>query len=171
MEEELYIKSERGAPFHIHNCVFVKNSAANGGGLYVDTLNRTHIVNSVFTKNEADGVGGGLLVKYTSLTNCTLEGNSAAVGGAMSLINYGAISNSIIWGNSASLTNPGIHIREGVADNLFTQDPINANPLSINNCLIEVEGQVMRSMERQPPHQVLKILKIQLDPRSDLGDC
>ena len=136
----LYIKSERGAPFHIHNCVFVKNSATNGGGLYVDILSRTHIVNSVFTKNEADGVGGGLLVKYTSLTNCTLEGNSAAVGGAMSLINYGAISNSIIWGNSASLTNPGIHIREGVADNLFTQDPINANPLSINNCLIEGGG-------------------------------
>lgn len=63
------------------------NSAANGGGIYVERtieLNNAQIINNTATQN-----GGGVYTavnndnKYLKLSNSTVEGNSASVGDAI----------------------------------------------------------------------------------------
>ena len=136
----LFIKTGLVAKYQIINSVFTNNSAANGGGLYLDSLDGGNLINCVITENEVSGIGGGVASKYLNLIHCTVVDNEAAVGGGLSLINYGSVRNSIIWGNAATLANPGIHINAGLADSRFVKDPINAAPLAFSHCLIEGGG-------------------------------
>ena len=136
----LFIKTGLVAKYQILNTVFANNSARNGGGLYLDSLDGGNLINCVIAENEATGIGGGVASKYIDLINCTVVNNRAIVGGGLSLINYGSVRNCIVWGNEVILTNPNIHINEGLADSRFTQDPINAIPLVFSHCLIEGGG-------------------------------
>jgi len=142
----------------VENCIFHRNSAVVGGGVWTGGGNAT-LVNCVFSGNQA--LAGGAVEGFfgkTALINCAIVHNRADDGGGLNIhyTNHVFVKNSIFWGNTA--TNAAapykaqIHAYQGSAtityscvEGLFTpgegEDPpdpadfpgcIDANPLFIN---------------------------------------
>jgi len=62
----------------IHNCIFRKNEAAYGAGMYNDGSNQTTVTNCTFNQNVARHGGGAICHSdgETTVTNCILWDNS-----------------------------------------------------------------------------------------------
>ena len=67
----------------ITNCIFVNNSAVNGGGIYVTGTGNAKINNCIFIENTATGSGGGIYNNSSSpeVRKSTFTGNTAVENG------------------------------------------------------------------------------------------
>jgi hypothetical protein len=94
------------------DCTVSQNSAANGGGIYVENNpnNTTYFISrSTIDHNTASAGGGGIYItSYPLIGNITIAYNSAPVGGGV-YIDNGApvIQQSTITGNSAAPNSGG----------------------------------------------------------------
>jgi hypothetical protein len=99
----------------VKNCTFIRNAAANGGGMYNDSDSSPTITNCTFSDNGAvndpgASYGGGMYNTYDSnptVTNCTFSRNSvgpspADYGGGMYNAGNATIDNCTFIGNSVS---------------------------------------------------------------------
>jgi parallel beta-helix repeat protein len=106
----------------INNCMFVENSARNGGGMAIGTgCNYSHVSNCTFLRNAATtslsgaNANGGGMDLYQSdnvvVTNCTFSGNVCSEGaGGMSIISCSSsptVTNCTFTGNSAGFYGGG----------------------------------------------------------------
>ncbi|MCP4675286.1 MAG: hypothetical protein GY854_07230, partial [Deltaproteobacteria bacterium] len=76
-------------PFDVTNCIFISNSADNGGGVYVNDnfSSDVSVTNCTFLSNSAGNDGGGIYNDNSDLR----------------------IRNTIVWANNASGDGDGIH--------------------------------------------------------------
>ena len=56
--------SPKGQVLHVENSTFVKNSAHNGGAIYIQKAQRFHVLGSIFEANEAGGNGGAICIEH-----------------------------------------------------------------------------------------------------------
>ncbi len=86
------------------------NTAASGGGVFIDSGITTLFRNCLITGNSANSDGGGISTTWESsptIANCTIADNSVSgaggYGGGVNVAygSFAQIINSIIWGNSA----------------------------------------------------------------------
>ena len=125
----LFIEPSRGgnAAHRITNCVFVANSAHNGGAVYISN-GRPVFTDCKFLDNEADANGGAVFnqgggaVVSSTFQNCEFRGNSSNSGGC--LTNNGANGeatvlaiNCVFVENSAEINGAVIYsITRGTGD-------------------------------------------------------
>lgn len=83
----------------IDRCIFVNNSATNGGGLYID--NNGPVYNSLFYNNSAV-YGGGICADIVDLYNCTIVDNTATNNGAAASYRSCDLRNCIMYYNQDS---------------------------------------------------------------------
>jgi predicted outer membrane repeat protein len=88
----MYIRNkftnQLGGPRLLH-CVFDKNRANSGGGMYIYKAGDTRVLNSSFIGNTANWGGGGVLAYSDSLfVNCIFSGNSVVENGGAVRIHY-----------------------------------------------------------------------------------
>jgi parallel beta-helix repeat protein/predicted outer membrane repeat protein len=94
-----------GSP-RIKNCIFMWNSAVDGGGIYNESDSKPMLTNCIFNGNDANNNGGGMENSGSNptLINCTFSQNWAGQGGG--LYNEGdsnsVLTNCIFNGNSAN---------------------------------------------------------------------
>ncbi len=119
----LYIEPTNGgnAAHQITNCVFVANSAHNGGAVYVSN-GRPVFTNCKFRDNEADFNGGAVFnqgggaVVSTTFQNCHFEGNSSNSGGC--LTNNGANGQATVLAINCVFTENSAEINGAVIYNI-----------------------------------------------------
>ncbi len=80
----------------IDRCIFVDNSATNGGGLFVD--NSGPVYNSLFYHNSAV-YGGGICADVADLYNCTIVDNIATNNGGAASYRTCDLRNCIMYYN------------------------------------------------------------------------
>ena len=99
----------------LSNCVLIRNSAMNGGGVASGTVN-----NCILSNNVAQNTGGGGYVG--TFNNCLFVGNAAAYGGAAAAIISGSanLNNCTIYGNSASVLGGGLASLGAVGPSFLT---------------------------------------------------
>ncbi len=96
----------------LKNCVFEKNKAMTGGGLFSQNGSVLTINNSSFLENEAENYGGGIYCGGISNYNrVTIKGNKAKDGGGISLQGAAILTNVLITGNYASGKGGGIYMQ------------------------------------------------------------
>lgn len=98
----------------INDCTITGNSAAEGGGIFVNGRSYPAISNCNISGNTATGNGGGIENRYdagATIVDCTISGNSAsqAGGGVLNESSYGTTLNDCqIVGNQAGTDGGGI---------------------------------------------------------------
>ena len=97
--------------FSIDNSKFIDNSAANGGGLYVNTYTLTN--GNTFTNNSASGNGGALYLNNGTVKSSKFYNNSAANGAAL-YANEGTVLNSEFKDNAAGETGGAIAVESSL---------------------------------------------------------
>jgi len=101
----------------IKNCVIVRNSADEGGGVSCYLMSFPRFINCIITENSATSGGGGMQSYMSSpvLTNCTFTGNTVeGSGGGMSNDDSSPILTHCTFnGNSATSSGGGIVIASG----------------------------------------------------------
>ncbi|MBQ6084497.1 MAG: right-handed parallel beta-helix repeat-containing protein [Bacteroidales bacterium] len=92
---------------YVRNCTITNNTTADnyaeGGGIYMnaDSDHPSNIENCVINSNTANSYGGGVYMKYTTMTGCPLENNSGYYGGGL-YAEYSTVSGVTVSGNSGS---------------------------------------------------------------------
>ena len=108
-----YKSNDRGAGMYlrgksyVRNCTITNNTTADnyaeGGGIYMnaDSDHPSNIENCVINSNTANSYGGGVYMKYTTMTGCSLENNSRYYGGGL-YAEYSTVSGVTVSGNSGN---------------------------------------------------------------------
>ena len=108
-----YKSYDRGAGMYlrgksyVRNCTITNNTTADnyaeGGGIYMnaDSDHPSNIENCVINSNTANSYGGGVYMKYTTMTGCSLENNSGYYGGGL-YAEYSTVSGVTVSGNSGN---------------------------------------------------------------------
>ncbi|WP_407374145.1 hypothetical protein [Methanobrevibacter sp.] len=125
------------------NCLFVNNSAAQGGAL---TYHASGLIeNCTFINNSAKYFGGALSTGYVDMDmdlfiqNCNFEGNEAPIGGAAQLIGKNiALEDCDFNSNHASQTGGAINIEANTVS--IDKSTFNDNVANIDGGGIFVNG-------------------------------
>lgn len=121
--------------FSIDSSNFIDNSAANGGGLYVNTYTLTN--GNTFTNNSATGNGGAAFVNNGTLYNSQFNNNNATDGGAVYL-NNGTINGSKFYNNTA-VNGAALYAIEGtVYNSQFVENvaEVSGGAISVENPMV-----------------------------------
>ena len=98
--------NSEGSTSMLDNCEFSGNSASfSGGGMYNSSESATRLSNCKFRRNTSGGAGGGLLNRYNSkltLANCIFTSNAAGSQGGGMAAGNSTLVNCIFAGNSAT---------------------------------------------------------------------
>ena len=131
-----------GNGFLVANCIFKMNYAKDfGGGIY-GTGSNIRIINSSIINNTAAS-GGGIYVNASffygkpQIINSSFYGNNASTGGGMYSNNSSpGVINSIFWGNGTEIENSGSNIPDvtySIVEGGYSgTGNINADPLFVN---------------------------------------
>lgn len=121
------------------SCLFIKNEALKGGGVYSNSGN---MVNCIVAENKSENGGG---VYNANLLNCTVALNEANIsGGGVVAINK-KLFNTVIWRNSIAAYNPEcvqmeIIGNKGQIKNCAVQDYNFTVPSYDNNIILDNEA-------------------------------
>ncbi|GAB3707632.1 fibronectin type III domain-containing protein [Spirosoma flavus] len=88
----------------VYNCLFIDNSATNGGAVYTGGASTPSFINCAFLNNTASSQGGAIYSSSNTLTltNCSFQSNSAVTGGVIYYIggnNACLLTNCVVFGN------------------------------------------------------------------------
>jgi hypothetical protein len=127
----IYIRNSEAT---VNNCVFWRNSAINGGGLYCTASSNFRMNGSSMVENFADKGAGMMVSDSPVFTNIVVRGNWAAQGGGMANVASGTGSatspsyfNALIVENDASHNWLGFPLKYGSA--ILNES---ASPLLVN---------------------------------------
>ncbi|MBN1117340.1 MAG: hypothetical protein JXA77_09065 [Bacteroidales bacterium] len=106
-----YYNSSSGNKFILSNCMFLMNTAIDGGGLY-SYGNGSILNNCIFIANTSASRGGGAYVGSASIRNCSFYGNHSNTESGGLYIGSSTLVNSVIYGNTSDGTNPDISAQQ-----------------------------------------------------------
>ena len=107
-----------GSTATVKDCMFIGNSATEGGGLY-EYDGGLSLINCGFTGNTATYFGGGASLPSSGrLVNCSFIDNSALEGGGVAIYSPSPIINCTFSGNGSAFVS------------------MRGEPLTITNCII-----------------------------------
>lgn len=127
-----------GGRLQLTDSVVSDNSAAFGGGIYLDGCDDSYITDSRIARNHATpGVGGGIVVGFTNLTvvGSEISGNDSALyGGGVAALGAVLIldADTTITGNTAAAPGGGIHLDD---DSTFQGNGAEVVDNMPDNCL------------------------------------
>ncbi|MBD2703546.1 hypothetical protein IC229_23080 [Spirosoma sp. BT702] len=138
------------------NCLFIGNSATNGGGVYNLSSSNPSLINCAFLNNTASSVGGALYNNNSNptLTNCSFQGNSAVISGAIyNIIGTTTLVNSVLFGNGSSVISGNVSASyclfeatvtgySSVTGNITTRVTpfVSTSSVALTNCTLAIDS-------------------------------